>query len=55
MLSMVAELIKVSNIGNTILAEKTKVLGEKPSQLTLSTTDPTGIGEYLNWSSAVKH
>jgi hypothetical protein len=55
MLSMVVERIKVSNISKMILAEKTEVLGEKPSQLTVSTTNPTGIGRDLNWSSAVKH
>ena len=41
---MVAEWKKVSNISDMILTEKTEVLGEKPSQLTVSTTNPTGIG-----------
>jgi hypothetical protein len=52
---MVAEQMKVSSISDMILTEKTKVLGEKPSQLKVYTKNPTGIGRYLNWPSAVKH
>jgi len=47
--------MRISNVSNTVLTEKTEELGGKPFQLTVTTTNPTGIGRYLNWSSAVKH